>query len=70
MQWEGYKLELFEGYVPGGNWVTVGYRFPPGPSSGLEWKGKIMEKTSKTMEKPSKNRAKPSENWVNHGTME
>ena len=22
-----------KGYVPGGNWVTVGYRFPPGPPS-------------------------------------
>ena len=20
--------KLFEGYVPGGNWVTLGYRFP------------------------------------------
>jgi hypothetical protein len=66
---------LFEGYVPGGNWVTVGYRFPPGPSSEvhlgrLEWKGQIMEKTNKTMEKPWKNRAKPSENLVNHGKLE
>ena len=56
MQWEGRKLELFEGYVPGGNWVTVGYRLPPVPSSEVhlgrpEWKGKIMEKSSKTMEK-------------------
>ena len=46
MQWEGRKLELFEGYVPGGNWVTVGYRLPPVPSSEvhlgrLDWKGKI-----------------------------
>ena len=67
-------MELFEGYVAGGNWVTVGYRFPPGPSSEVylarpEWKGKIMEKSSKTMKKPWKNRAKPFENWVNHGKM-
>ena len=46
MQWDGCKLEKIEGYVPGGNWVTVGYRFPPGPSSKVHlgrqhWKGKI-----------------------------
>ena len=68
MQWRHDKWNFSEGYVPGGNWVTVGYRFPPGPSSEvhsgrLEWKGKIMEKSSKTMEKPS-------ENWVKHGKME
>ena len=72
-------MELFEGYVPGGNWVTVGYRFPPGPSSEvhlgrLEWKGKIMEKTSKTMEKPwSKTMekwSKPMEKWSKVKTME
>ena len=37
MQWDGCKLEKIEGYVPGGNWVTVGYRFPPGPSSKVHF---------------------------------
>jgi len=68
-------LELFEGYVPGGNWVTVGYRFPPGPSSEvhlgrLEWKGQIMEKTNKTMEnhgKPWKNNGKTEQNHLKIG---
>ena len=60
--------------MPGRNWVTVGYRFPPGPSSEvrlgrLEWKSKIMEKSSKTMEKQWNNRVKPSENWVSNGKM-
>ena len=32
-QWSLDNWNIFEGYVPGGNWVTVGYRFPPGPSS-------------------------------------
>ena len=66
VQWEGCQLELFEGYVPGGNWVTVGYRFTPGPSSEvhlgrLEWKDQIMEKTNKTMEKQWKNNGKTME---------
>jgi len=75
VQWRRASWNFFEGYVPGGNWVTVGYRFAPGPSSEvhlgrLEWKGKIMEKSSKTMEKQWKNRVKPSENLVNQGKME
>ena len=58
-------MELFEGYVPGGNWVTVGYRFLPGPSSEvhvgrLESKGKTIEKSSKTMEKSRKTMEKSS----------
>ena len=58
-------MELFEGYVPGGNWVTVGYRFLLGPSSEvhvgrLESKGKTIEKSSKTMEKSSKTMEKSS----------
>ena len=32
VQREACQLELFEGYVPGSHWVTVGYRFPLGPS--------------------------------------
>ena len=24
-------MSIFEGHVPSGNWVTVGYRFPPSP---------------------------------------
>ena len=37
--------KLFKGYVPGGNWVTVRYRFPLGPPSELDlgrlqWRGK------------------------------
>ena len=62
MQGEACQLELFdilfEGYVPGGNWVTVAYRFPPGPSSEvhlgrLEWKVKLWRSRVKTMEKSS-----------------
>ena len=49
-----------------------GHRFPPGPSSEvhlgrLEWKGKIMEKSSKNiwkLDKPWKNGVKLWENVV------
>jgi len=56
VQWRHDNWNFFEGYVPGGNWVTVGYRLPAGPSSEvhlgrLEWKRKMVEKSSKTMEK-------------------
>ena len=45
--------------------MTLGYRFPPGPSSEvhlgrLEWKGKIMERSSKTIEKLKKTMEKSS----------
>ena len=33
LSWNGAVFfDRFEGHVPGGNWVTVGYRFPPGRS--------------------------------------
>ena len=34
----------FEGHVPGGNWVTVGYRFPLGPSLEVHFGGDVQGK--------------------------
>jgi hypothetical protein len=55
--------ELFQGYVPGGNWVTVGYRFPPGLGE-IALEANMMRKT---MEKMSEYDIKQ---WEKNGKFE